>query len=79
MGVADAVFAGLELVSSTEQGATDLDGTAVVCHQTDTQLSGCPGRPATDDLASENNSDVRIPVRTTSKSYAPPETPVGSS
>ncbi len=77
-GVADAVFAGLELVSSTEQGATDLDGTAMVCHQRDPQLSRCPDGPAADALASENNSDVRIPVRTTSKYDAPYETPVRS-
>jgi hypothetical protein len=55
-----------------------MDDSAMICHQTDAQISGCPDGPATDPLASENNIDVRIPVRTTSKSDAPHETPVGS-
>jgi hypothetical protein len=75
--VAGVVFVGLDMVSATEQRATDLDGTAMVCHQTDPQLSGCPDGPATDALASKNYIDVRIPVRTPSKSDAPHKTPVG--
>ncbi len=67
--VAGAVCAGLDLVSAAGERATDVDNPTVVCHQRNAQLSGCSVGSATNALASENNFNVRLSIRTTSKSY----------